>query len=142
MKSLKLIPTIFFMAIALFSFNNADAQISISPCPTYNVVASGCVGSCGNPTGIIYTSSFCVTRKEKFCLSNDGSNLCPNMDAKAVIYVNGVQVASGNITAVGSSISFSAPCGANIKIKVGAVSNGNPIQCIQLGDLYYSLRKA
>jgi hypothetical protein len=64
------------------------------------------------------------------------------MDAKAVIYVNGVQVASGNITAVGSSISFSAPCGANIKIKVGAVSNGNPIQCIQLGDLYYSLRKA
>lgn len=141
MKQLKLISAFCLLAFSLISINTNAQIISPAPCP-YNIVASNCVGACGNPTGITYSTPICASFVERFCLTNDGSSLCPNNDAFARIYVNGVLVASGNITAVGSSISFSAICGANIVVKVGAFNNGSPIQCVWLGNLNYSLRKA
>lgn len=142
MKHFKIIPTLFAITLSLFALSSANAQISASPCPGYTAVATGCVGACGNPSDISYTYTLCKEKKSKFCVSNDASSLCANHDAYAFVFVNGVFVASGNITAVGSSIGFEAECGSTIKVYVKAVPNGNPILCVWLGELDYSLRRA
>ena len=110
---------------------------------TYPVVATNCVGACGSPTEINYTiSQPCAAKWRKYCVTNDASSLCPDHNAFAFVLVDGVLVASGNITTVGSSIGFQAKCGSTIKVVATTYYVGGPIVCVWLGNVTYSLRQA
>lgn len=128
------------MALCFGVNTESQAQIGITPCQTYPIVAANCVGACGNPSTLSYTiPPLCSSLVQNLCLTNESSSLCPSYGAKAAIYVNGALAATGNITAVGSSISFQAPCGASVKVKVQASYIGGPL-CVWLGNLNYALR--
>jgi len=103
-----------------------------------NVVAAGCVGNCGAPS----TTSFVVSGAffQSFCLQNDQSSLCANTGAYAYVYRNGTLIAQGDITAVGSTINFWAFAGNTITVTVQTYGINNGIQCIWLGELYYSVK--
>lgn len=109
---------------------------------TYPAVASNCVGACGSPSEINYTvSPPCLVKARKYCVTNDNSSLCPNNNAIAIVYVDGVFVTSGNITAVGSSVGFKAKCGSDIRVFAFTYYIGGPIQCVWQGQINYSLRQ-
>ncbi len=123
--------------------NDAFSQNSLSRCANWNQVATTCVGACGNPSTINYPV-LCVSsaqRRVYFCVRNEATSLCPNNDAFVKIYVNGIFTASGNITALGSSVNFSAPCGSHVQVVASNFYNGNPIQCVWLGQVTVGLRR-
>ncbi len=139
MKKIKTFFPVLFLSLA-FLCTQSNAQV-IAPCSAYPSVGNSCVGSCA-PFGVInYTVAPCSAFVHNFCVVTDNSNLCPSHIAIARVYVNGVAVAGGNITAAGSTISFSAPCGSNITV-VAKTKQVNPnIQCIVFGDVNFSLRR-
>lgn len=109
---------------------------------SYPVVATNCVGACGSPSEINYSvSPPCVAKWRKYCVVNDNSSLCPDHNALAIVLVDGVVVASGNITTVGSSIGFTAKCGSDIKVIATTYYVGGGTICVWLGNLNYSLRE-
>ncbi len=137
-----LLSALFILALGLLT-SQANAQVT-SSCLSSSAtpVATGCVGSCGNPGTIVYqVGPLCTSKIVPFCLTTDASNLCPSNGAFAAIYVDGNFVAGGDITAVGSSIGFTAKCGSTIKIIVKTKVVNPNISCVQLGDLHFSLRK-
>ncbi|MEM9548587.1 MAG: hypothetical protein AAGA77_21555 [Bacteroidota bacterium] len=120
----------------LFLGSAVNAQCS------YPIVSSNCVGACGSPTEINYTvSQPCIAKVRKYCVTNDASSLCPDHNAFVVVLVDGVLVASGNITAVGSSVGFKAKCGSDIKVIATTFFVGGGISCVWLGNVTYSLRQ-
>lgn len=134
--------------IALFTitFQPAMAQggnaLTINnPCNQYSVVASGCVGTCGVPGTLSYTVTPTNQRAVPLCLQNLSSSLCPNTGAFARVYVDGTLVASGNITAVGSTVSFVAQAGSTVKVLVTTFPINNGIQCVWLGNLNFGLKR-
>lgn len=142
MKNLKSLPAIFAFALSMFLFNGANAQTGARSCDNYTKVASSCVGVCGNPSEINYTYTLCEGFVGNFCVINDASSLCSTHVAAAWIYVDGVLEATGNITQVGSTISFKAECGSEIRVVVRAKPKDDTVtQCVWLGKLDYSLRQ-
>lgn len=120
--------------LLLGSFANAQCA--------FPIVATQCVGACGSPTQINYTSGpICPSLVKNYCVVNEGSSLCPDHNAFAFVLVNGSIVTSGNITTVGSSLPFSAICGSNIQVIATTFYVGGGISCIWLGNLKYSLRE-
>ena len=142
MKNVKILQFSLLLLASLFVNSELFAQPSFSLCGTYDIVAESCVGACGNPGELSYeVTPPCPAITVPMCLNNIGSNLCPSHRAIAKIKVNGQLVASGDITVVGSSISFSAPCGAVVKVVVHAFDVVPGIECIQLGELKFALRR-
>jgi len=141
MQTLRILSILCFFALPLLSMNETKAQVVVSACQSWTPVASGCVGACANPSFISFTNSPCTSIVSNFCLTTDASSLCTSHDAYARVFVNGNVVAGGNITTVGSAISFSALCGDNISVIAVASPNGSGISCVWLGDLNYSLRR-
>lgn len=143
MKKVSLLQSALLFSLFLIFSIQAKAQNSeLSSCASYNIVAESCVGACGNPGELSYTVPIpCSSLSVPLCLSNISSNLCPSHRAIARILVNGQFVAQGDITAVGSNISFSAPCGANVKVVVYAFDVVPGVVCVQLGDLKFALSK-
>ena len=120
----------------IFSGSFLNAQCS------YPIVATECLGACGSPSEINYTyGPICEAKVKKFCVVNESSSLCPDTDGVVVILVDGVFVASGNITAVGSHVGFEAECGSDIKVIASTVYVGGSTVCVWQGELNYSLRE-
>ena len=168
MKKKFLVAAFALLFVAAFGFSNAQAQkleaqvapvkeikekpiISGSSCNM--IVGTGCVGDCSGPGGggaAVARSAgnpqitYVVPGNVPFqflCLQTDASSLCPNTGAFARIYRNGVQVAQGDITAVGSTISFFALSGDIVTVEVSLFGINNNIDCVWLGNLNFSLRK-
>lgn len=142
MKNLtKLFLTLLICSLSFISFESKSQIISSSRCNTWQGVAKDCVGSCGLTSSMVYqgvcSGSSLITN---YCVTNVGSNLCPSHEVLTTVFANGVIVASGNLTAVGSSLSFSAPCNSFISVFDQASYVGG-INCIQLGEAYLKLRK-
>lgn len=133
-----------FFCFSLINLSTADAQISIGPALgcNYPTVATQCAGDCGGNGVITYQyGPLCSAFGSKFCVTNDGSNLCPSHDAIAYVFVNGNFVTSGNITAVGSNVGFKAKCPSQITVVVVPTPNNSGINCVQFGSINFSLRK-
>lgn len=62
-------------------------------------------------------------------------SLCPNTGAVAMLIVNGVPEASGDITTVGSSIQHEVPAGANVCAVIHTIPLFNEVMCVRLGEL-------
>ncbi len=141
MKNFSTTLTLFVLVFALSWTTQTNAQpSSLAPCST--VVGSSCVGAC-SPVGIINynVGPLCPSLVVPLCVETTNSSLCPSHAAIAKVFVNGVLVASGDITATGSSISFSAPCGANVKV-VAKTKLVNPIiSCVWLGEVDFVLKR-
>ena len=128
-----------FMLICLFMISMGS--LAHAQCK-YPVVASECVGACGSPSEINYTvGTPCDAYVKKYCVTNEDSSLCPDHAAFVVVLVNGNYVTSGDITAVGSSVEFSATCGSDIKVIATTSYVGGPTICVWLGELKYALRE-
>ena len=109
---------------------------------SYPIVATECIGACGSLSEINYTvGPICDAKVKKYCVVNENSSLCPDTEGVVVVLVDGIVVASGNITAVGSSVGFKAECGSDIKVIASTVYVGGPVVCVWLGELTYSLRE-
>ncbi|MGD1845820.1 MAG: hypothetical protein ACFB10_10550 [Salibacteraceae bacterium] len=133
--------TFLFCFTFLFS-QTATAQLVDKSCNFFTPVAKECVGECGNPGIINYNvGPLCSSFVENFCVTNEGSNLCPSHDALAFVFVNNVLVATGDITNVGSSVSFQAPCNSQIQVIVVAQPNLSGSLCVKLGSLGFYLRR-
>ena len=120
-------------------------EVNAQNCFTKPIVASNCAGAtCGNPTGLAYVvGPLCTVPTNRLCVTHESSTLCIGQVATAQVAVNGTVVATGNITAPGSSIPFIAPCGATVRVKVG-VSSVGPIACLVGApppDITYALRR-
>ena len=122
---------LFFLLVGTF----VNAQCN------FPIVATNCVGACGNPTQINYTALPCTSVVSNYCVVNESSSLCPSHNVNAFVFVNGTLVTSGNITAVGSGLNFTAICGSNIQVVAFAFPVGGGIACLWLGNLNYSLRR-
>lgn len=131
-----------FLCFSLINLSTAEAQI-ISPAScNFTPVAKQCVGACGNPGVIEYKlGPLCSSLSTNFCVTNEFTNLCPSHDATAFVFVNGNFVTSGDLTAQGSSVGFSAQCPAKIRVVVVATPNGSGINCVQFGNLGFYLRR-
>ncbi|MBL4707942.1 MAG: hypothetical protein JKY48_05815 [Flavobacteriales bacterium] len=142
MKNLsKLFLTLLICSLSLISFEAKSQIISVNPCNSWQGVAKDCVGSCGLNSSMGY-QGVCSgpSLMTNYCITNVGSNLCPSHEVLTTVFANGAIVASGNLTAVGSSLSFSAPCNSFIYVYDQASYIGG-INCIQLGQAYLKLRK-
>ena len=105
-----------------------------SPCP---IVATGGVGESGPFSSVTHIVNGPASKI--MVLRNVETSLCPNTGAGAVLMVNGVPVASGVITAAGSSIQAEAAAGATVLGVVHTIPLNNGIMCIRLGELRYAL---
>ncbi|MBI2716507.1 MAG: hypothetical protein HYX37_18975 [Rhizobiales bacterium] len=103
------------------------------------VVGKGGVGESGATALVTHT----VTGKSEIVMvvRNVGSSLCPNTGAIAMLIVNGVPAAHGNITAAKTSIQASAKPGDQVIALVHAIPLFNGIMCIRLGELDFTLEQ-
>lgn len=134
-----------FVCFSIFTTLSTTAQsTSITAdlsCYSLKPVAKGCVGECGNPAIIAYSfGPNCYQYVRNMCVTNEGGNLCPSHDATAYVVINGQLVASGDITNAGSTVSFTANCGDQIKVYVIAQQNLTGSLCVKLGNLGFALR--
>jgi hypothetical protein len=106
------------------------------PC---QVVGKGGVGESGATALVAHK----VTGKTEIVMvvRNVASSLCPNTGAVAVLVVNGVPAAHGNITTVKHSIQASAKPGDLVIALVHAIPLFNEIACIRLGELDFTLEQ-
>ena len=128
------------MSFLLFPQEEVNAQ----DCFTKPIVASNCAGTtCGNPTELTYIVGHC-TGPVRLCVTHESSTLCIGQTAIGTVSANGVVIATGDITASGSSIPFLARCGAHIQVKVQVVATGPIFACL-IGapppDITYALRR-
>jgi len=72
-------------------------------------------------------------------LRNTNSSLCANTWGVATLFVNGIPMASGNISQEGSSIQTEAAPGAGVAAVIQAIPNFNRILCVRLGELSVQL---
>ena len=138
----KLFLPMLLVAFTLFCSQQMNAQVLSLPCTAAPVVGSTCVGACG-PVGVINhtVGPLCTSAVVNLCLNTASSSLCPSHAAFAVVYVNGVIVAFGNVTSAGSTLSFSAPCGSNVRV-VSRIRMVNPnINCFWLGEVDLNLHQ-
>ena len=100
-------------------------------------VGKGGVGESGASTLILYQ----VTGKiqKLMVLRTTETSLCPNTGAVALLVVDGVPMAYGDITAEGSSIQTTADPGQWVAAIVHTVPLFNDIACVRLGELYVQL---
>lgn len=133
-------------SLSIFA-TTAQAQNSIGTkhppftCQNGTLRGQACIGACGNGTLAITPPIFCPPNSfKRFCLVNVGSSLCPNTNAGVNVIANGQLVASGDITAIGSIVTWIAPCSANIVVIPFTYHNGQKIECIWQGELYYEVR--
>lgn len=100
-------------------------------------VGKGGVGESGASTFISHQ----VTGRTQILmvLRTTETSLCGNTGAVAVLVVNGIPKAFGNITAKGSSIQTTANPGDWVAAIVHTVPLFNEIVCIRLGELYVQL---
>lgn len=129
------------LAVLFFSANSLSAQISSELCAATAIVAESCVGECGNPGVIEYKATICDAKIENLCVSNIGSSLCPTHRAFAFIWADGNLVDRGEITSIGSTVSFSVPCGSDVRVEVHAYSLVTGINCVRLGELNFALKR-
>jgi len=134
------------LLVSCFAFiqTEANAQVnnSLANCSNWNQVATTCLGACGDPATISYPV-LCTSAAQRavyFCVRNEASSLCPNTGAIAKVYVNGSLVASGDITAVGSSVNFTAHCGSTVKVVTSTYYIGGSV-CVWLGQVTVGLRR-
>ena len=128
--------------IAFLAFNTSGMAQDLSACYNYDVVAESCVGECGNPAELKYeVTGPCTSRMVPMCLRNVSSNLCPSHRGVAFVYVDGQPIVRGDITTVGSTLSFSAPCGSVVKVVVNAIDVVPGIECVRLGNLKFALSR-
>jgi len=104
------------------------------PCTT---VGKGGVGESGASSIVVHQVS--TGRAMNIVLRSGPSSLCPNTGAVAVITVNGIPVAMGDITNAGSQLTAEAPNGAWVTVIVHTVPLFNEIVCIRLGELEFSV---
>ncbi len=142
MKNVKFVLSLAaFFCFSMMS-QQAAAQIVSSACQTYTVVGQSCVGACGDPGEIAYTvAGPCSEFLVDMCVSNDQTSLCPTHGVKAGVYVNGTLVATGDLTNLGSSIGFSAPCGSVVKVIASLYERKSDTVCVWLGEVDFSLRR-
>lgn len=105
-----------------------------SPCVE---VASGGVGESGASS--LVTHQVTAKISKLMVLRTTESSLCPNTGAVALLVVNGVVEAAGNVTAVGSSIQAEAPPGSWVIGIAHTFPLFNDIVCVRLGELSYRL---
>lgn len=72
-------------------------------------------------------------------LRTTGTSLCPNTGAVAVLTVNGLPKAFGDMTANDSSIQTEAKAGDHVVAIVHTVPLFNDIACVRLGELFVAL---
>ena len=139
-KIIKTIP-LFLLAFTLLCTHQANAKVAPYFCNTE--VGNSCVGACSPVGEINYTvSAPCTGLNVNLCVKTKSSNLCASHIARANVYVNGVLTASGDITAAGSTISFNAPCGSNVRV-LAKLKHVNPhIHCVTFGEVQFALLRA
>ena len=100
-------------------------------------VATGGIGESGRFSVV----SHIVTgpTSKVMILRTVNTSLCPNTGAAAVLLVNGAPVASGVITALGSTIQHEVAAGAIVMAIVHAIDLNNGVVCVRLGELEYAL---
>lgn len=111
-------------------------------CDTNSVcglIATGSVGESGASSLLSHTVEANIP--QMIVLRTSESSLCPNTGAVAMLVINGEPVASGNITAVDSSISFEAQPQDSVVAIIHTVPLLNEVMCIRLGDLNVSLNE-
>lgn len=100
-------------------------------------VAVGGIGESGDSSLLVHKVSGPTSKM--IVLRHATSNLCPNTGAVAVLTVDGIPVASGNITAAGSSIQHEAAAGSHVAAIIHTIPLFNGIVCVQLGELTVNL---
>lgn len=100
-------------------------------------VATGGVGESGASSFLNHTVGGPTSKM--IVLRTAGSSLCGNTGAVAVLCINGVPAAAGNMTASGSTIQTEAPVGARVAAIVHTVPLFNSIVCVRLGELSVEL---
>ena len=100
-------------------------------------VGTGGVGESGASSLLIHTVGGPTSKM--VVLRNTGTSLCPNTGAVAALIENGVPVAVGNLTTLGSSIQSEAAPGANIAAVIHTFPMFNRVVCVRLGELTVQL---
>jgi hypothetical protein len=100
-------------------------------------VGKGGVGESGASTFIAHQVTGEI--QKLMVLRTTETSLCPNTGAVAVLVVNGIPRAYGNITAQGSSIQTTADPGEWVAAIVHTVPLFNEIVCKRLGELKVQL---
>ena len=100
-------------------------------------VGHGSVGESGVSTLISYQVT--GTIQKLMVLRTTKTSLCGDTGAVAVLVVNGVPTAYGDITALGSSIQTTANPGDWVTAIVHTVPLNNGIVCVRLGELSVQL---
>ena len=100
-------------------------------------VGKGSVGESGATSLLCHTVG--GTTAKIIVLRNTGSSLCPNTGAVALLAVNGIPVAMGNITADPSSIQTEANPGDKVSATVHTIPLFNRVVCVQLGELTFRM---
>ena len=104
-------------------------------------VANGGVGESGASSFLLHKVKAKI--KKLMVFKNVKSSLCPNTGAVAMLLVNGIPVASGDITRVGSSIQTpgTVKSGDVVIAIVHTFPNFKQIVCVRLGELSVELRE-
>lgn len=102
-------------------------------------VAKGGVGESGASELLTHTVNDPISKM--LILRNIESSLCPNTWALASLFVNGVPVASGNVSSEGSSIQAEVAPGGSVAAVVHAVPNFSRVVCVRLGEASVSLEE-
>lgn len=110
------------------------ADSKAGPCEP---VGKGGVGESGASEIILHQVTGSI--QKLMVLRTTKTDLCPNTGAIALLVVNGVPQAFGNITAAGSSIQATANPGDWVAAIVHAIPLFNQIACVRLGELYVQL---
>ncbi len=100
-------------------------------------VGSGGVGESGASSIVLHQVTGNINKN--MVLRNVESSLCGNTGAAALLVVNAVPRAFGDITAVGSSIQAEARPGDWVAAIVHTFPLFNEIACIRLGELEFRL---
>lgn len=116
------------LLLLFVSAGTAHSQLSTSA-----PLLTGCVGACGSS----YSGSFTAPtdRVYKFKAT---SSLCANHDAFAAIYVDGSLQWAGQLFN-GTEAKFEAKAGHTVTVIAGISPNGNPIQCVWLGEVNFAV---
>ena len=103
------------------------------------VVAKGGVGESGASSFLLHTVGGPISKI--IVLRNVNTSLCPNTGAVGLLVVNGLPVASGELSAAGSAIQAEAASGAHVAAIVHTVPLFNRVVCIRLGELSVTLEE-
>lgn len=100
-------------------------------------VAKGGVGESGASSFLLHT--VVATIQKLMVLRNVESSLCPNTGAVAMLVVNGLPAAQGDITEVGTAIQANVSPGDIVVAIIHTVPKLNQIACVRLGELSVAL---